>query len=310
MGVPILDARSLQKQNTTRAAELDALREAIVVANEEEDRRYDMAREAVYDGLLRPFSEAFARLKNVDLADLVNLDPIPVLRSLDVELRAVQISVLGALGAMTGGTAVGAGAAAVTFAAVGAFATASTGAAISSLTGAAATSATLAWLGGGSLAAGGGGAVLGTAVLTGVFAVPAVAVVGVVLHVKGCSARREQQTTALELDRWAMDLRIAETTCAAVRERSTQVREVLDRLLAVGRPRVEGLGTLVDRKDDFTRFDPDEVAALGVTLSLVTAAASVMKVPLCDEDGIVTDLSGRMVADADARMRAAEQPVT
>ena len=51
--------------------------------------------------------------------------------------------------------------------------TASTGAAIGGLTGVAATNATLAWLGGGALAAGGGGMALGSMVLGGIIAGPA-----------------------------------------------------------------------------------------------------------------------------------------
>ncbi|OBR62843.1 hypothetical protein A7K91_15760 [Paenibacillus oryzae] len=59
---------------------------------------------------------------------------------------------------------------------------ASTGAAIASLSGAAATNATLAWFGGGALAAGGGGIAAGTAVLGGLVAIPALAVMGVFSH--------------------------------------------------------------------------------------------------------------------------------
>ena len=61
---------------------------------------------------------------------------------------------------------------------VGTLASAGTGTAISVLSGAAAKSATLAWLGGGTLAAGGGGVAVGTAVLGGLFVVPAILVLG------------------------------------------------------------------------------------------------------------------------------------
>jgi hypothetical protein len=62
---------------------------------------------------------------------------------------------------------------------------AGTGTAISSLSGAAAHSAALAWLGGGSLAAGGGGMALGGAILTGLTAAPALAVIGCTIAGKG-----------------------------------------------------------------------------------------------------------------------------
>ena len=60
-----------------------------------------------------------------------------------------------------------------TYGGVMALGTASTGTAIGGLSGVAATNATLAWLGGGSLAAGGGGMALGSIVLGGIIAGPA-----------------------------------------------------------------------------------------------------------------------------------------
>ncbi|ABY36512.1 MAG TPA: hypothetical protein DEF43_17745 [Chloroflexus aurantiacus] len=68
--------------------------------------------------------------------------------------------------------------AATVYSTVGTLGVASTGTAISTLSGAAATNATLAWLGGGALAAGGGGMALGTAVLGGLVAGPALLTAG------------------------------------------------------------------------------------------------------------------------------------
>ncbi|MUG69038.1 hypothetical protein GNP94_24100 [Paenibacillus campinasensis] len=76
------------------------------------------------------------------------------------------------------GTALGA------WALVSTVGTASTGAAIAGLSGVAATNATLAWFGGGAIAAGGGGIAAGTAVLGGIVAVPALALLGVFSHIQ------------------------------------------------------------------------------------------------------------------------------
>lgn len=62
--------------------------------------------------------------------------------------------------------------------------TASTGTAIGGLSGVAATNATLAWLGGGSLAAGGGGMALGSMVLGGIIAGPALLIAGGIFGAK------------------------------------------------------------------------------------------------------------------------------
>ncbi|MEL3908307.1 MAG: hypothetical protein P1P64_04760 [Treponemataceae bacterium] len=82
----------------------------------------------------------------------------------------------------TKGVATGVSTALGAWALAGTIGTASTGTAIASLSGVAATKATLAWLGGGSLAAGGGGMAAGTALLGGLVAVPALAVMGLFSH--------------------------------------------------------------------------------------------------------------------------------
>lgn len=68
---------------------------------------------------------------------------------------------------------------------VGQVGAASTGTAISTLSGVAATNATLAWFGGGAAAAavGGGGVAVGTAVLGGIIAIPALVIAGIFNHV-------------------------------------------------------------------------------------------------------------------------------
>ncbi|MDM5329849.1 hypothetical protein [Neobacillus sp. CF12] len=84
----------------------------------------------------------------------------------------------------TKGVSSGIGAALGTWALVSQFGVASTGTAIAGLSGAASVNATLAWLGGGAVAAGGGGMAVGTAVLGGLVAIPALAITGIFSHVQ------------------------------------------------------------------------------------------------------------------------------
>ena len=98
-------------------------------------------------------------------------------KQIDQTISAGQIAMSATKGISVGvGTALGAWALASTFG------TASTGAAIVGLSGAAATNATLAWFGGGAVAAGGGGIAAGTAVIGGIIAIPAIALLGVFNH--------------------------------------------------------------------------------------------------------------------------------
>jgi hypothetical protein len=97
---------------------------------------------------------------------------------IDQTITAGQMAMSATKGLSAGvGTALGA------WALVSTFGSASTGAAIAGLSGVAATNATLAWFGGGALAAGGGGIAAGTAVLGGLVAIPALAVLGVFSHI-------------------------------------------------------------------------------------------------------------------------------
>ncbi|MFZ3171820.1 MAG: hypothetical protein WA118_07565 [Carboxydocellales bacterium] len=98
---------------------------------------------------------------------------------IELTLNTAQIAMNATKAFSSGiGTALG------TWALASTFGTASTGTAIAGLSGAAATNATLAWLGGGAVAAGGGGIAAGTAVLGGLFAIPALALTGIFSHVQ------------------------------------------------------------------------------------------------------------------------------
>jgi len=100
-------------------------------------------------------------------------------KRIETTITAGQIAMSATKGVSAGvGTALG------TWALVTTFGTASTGTAIAGLSGAAATNATLAWFGGGAIAAGGGGIAAGTAVIGGIVAIPALAVLGVFSHLK------------------------------------------------------------------------------------------------------------------------------
>ncbi|MGI5157557.1 hypothetical protein [Microbispora sp. CA-102843] len=267
-----------------------------------EREEQEAARRRVYDDALTPFAETFSRLKNVDLAELALIGDLVEADLPDVELRDVQLDAVGAVTALVGGAVAGAGLGALTWTAVGAFAAASTGTAISTLTGAAATSATLAWLGGGSLAAGGGGVAAGTLVLTGIIAVPVVLSVAGFVEWKGRGALGEQREVKARLEEAAAELDLLEASAEAVCERSRDVRALLDDLRAALLERLPGLRALVDEQADYSLYGPAQRTQVAVTVALATAAVAVMSTRIADEDGRVTDLSQRVVADARTRL--------
>ncbi|MCU1483162.1 MAG: hypothetical protein JWQ19_3948 [Subtercola sp.] len=302
MGIAIFDAVGLAKENQRRHEQLSFRAPKLERLNEVEFARHDKCRTQIYQFALVPFRDAFARLKNVDLAELAGIEPPVAADKPSVELREVRIEALGVVGSMAGGLTAGAGAGAATFAAVGTFAAASTGTAISSLSGAAATSATLAWLGGGSIAAGGGGVAAGTAVLTGLVAVPALIAVGVFVEWKGRGMLREQREVAAGLDLYEAELGAAEKRSAAVRGRSEQVRGVLRKLQREINRRLPGFVALIDGNDDYASYTVTQREQLAAMVGLVTTTVAVLRTPVIDKDGLVTDLSARMVEDAQHRL--------
>lgn len=303
MGIAIMDAGKLAKQNKRIHDRLTERHAGLVEKNRQDFERLEDLRREVFDELVRPFAEALRRTKSVDLVDLESIGD-PVTESLaDVELREVRMNAAGAVGALSGGLVAGAGTGAVAFAAVGAFATASTGAAISGLSGAAATSATLAWLGGGSVAAGGGGVAAGQMVLAGLVAAPAAVALAAFVSWQGRRLRRSQREVSAQLRTVEAELRVAEERSRAVRERSGQVRRVLRDLATLVGPRLAAYQELLEHKDDYRDFDSAERADLAVLASLVTTTVAVLATPVADENGIVTDLSRRVVDDARLRLK-------
>ncbi len=121
-------------------------------------------------------------------------------------VRAIEI-----LGGIAKAGVTGASTAAAAYGLVGIFGTASTGTAIATLSGAAATNATLAWLGGGSLAVGGGGVTLGTLVLGGIVAGPALLLAGFFAQGKAGQIENEvkKNIAKMEIAEVKMDQQLA-----------------------------------------------------------------------------------------------------
>lgn len=305
-----MDAARLARTNKVRYEDLADRHERLVAEAEAETAAAEAARSRMYGEALVSFRDVFSRLKNVDLAELGSIDGLPGADLPDVELRRVRLSATHTIGVMAGGAVAGAGAGAATFAAVGTFAAASTGTAISSLSGAAATSATLAWLGGGSLAAGGGGVAAGTTVLTAVVATPVVLALGGVVEWQGRKARHGQRETAAKIAEADAELRLAETTTAAARERSQQVRVVLDDLRDALIERLPSLEAVLVVNDDYATYTAPQRGQVALLVGLATTAVAVMSTRITDGQGIVTDLSARVVQDARDRLDAMGVPAS
>ncbi|MFF7094368.1 hypothetical protein ACFY9A_18510 [Streptomyces rubradiris] len=305
MAVAMVDAVRLAKANRRRYERLVECQEELGQRAAAENAAQQKARQALYDEALVPFRDVFQRLKRVDLAELAEIELPTAGGEVGVDIRRLREgAVTAAVGALAGSALAGSGAGIGACLAVGAFATASTGTAISGLSGAAATSATLAWLGGGSLAAGGGGVAAGTTVLTAIVAAPAVLSLAAVAEWQGRRARRGQREMAQDLERAEAEMREVEDAASALYERSKETRRVLRDLRFVLVQRLPSFTALVEACDDYARYDSRRRAEVAAMVDLVGLAVMVMSCPITDAEGRITEESGRVVADARARLRA------
>ncbi|MEU7561930.1 hypothetical protein [Streptomyces eurythermus] len=305
MAVAMVDAVRLAKANRRRYEHLVECQEELGQRAAAENAAQQKARQALYDEALVPFRDVFQRLERVDPVELTEVELPTVDGEVGVEFRRLREgAVRAAVGALAGGALAGSGAGAGTFVAVGAFAAASTGTAISGLSGAAATSATLAWLGGGSLAAGGGGMAVGTTVLSAIVAAPVVLSLAAVVEWQSRRARRGQREMAQDLERAEAEMRKAEEAATALYERSKEMRRVLRDLRFVLVKRLPSFTALVEECDDYARYDSRRRAEVAAMVDLAGLAVMVMSCPITDAEGRMTEESGRVVADARARLRA------
>ncbi|MGB3192924.1 MAG: hypothetical protein WBB43_26245 [Limnoraphis sp.] len=183
-----------------------------------------------------------------------------------------------AAGAAAAAAAAGVAAGQGTLTMVGLFGTASTGTAISGLSGAAAWNATLAWLGGGSLAVGGGGMALGTVVLGGIMAGPALAVVGFVLTGEGEKALTNAREYESKANAEIAKMEAAQDLLKQVQKRVIELKNLVENL---NDRAVLALNELESKPFDRYR-DAGKFQQVGL---LVKAMSEIMKTPILDNQG-------------------------
>ena len=202
----------------------------------------------------------------------------------DLKVSAIKAHNV-AKGALSMGTSA-VGAASGTKALIGLFGTASTGTSISGLSGAAATKATMAWLGGGSIAAGGGGMALGTVVLGGLTAAPAVLVGGFVLAKRGSEAMVEAKSYEAKVN-----LEISRLNLIAAFLESLMVRiSELHSLITNIDLRANRTLDMID-PESFDANNTQHIQLFQQAAVQLKAIAEIMKAPVLDNEGNLTEAS-------------------
>lgn len=254
----------------------------------------DLGKEKVYilkDGV-HTFCEQFSKIKNVNLKDSLGLDEVNKIKNETFEMGDLQ-EMSNVACDMAAGVVGGAGLGALTaFGAWGAattFAAASIGTAIASLSGVAATNATLAFFGGGSLAAGGLGMTAGAAVLGGLVAGPALAVMGLVLGNKASKNLDNAYSNLEEARKIKSDCKAAAAVCRAIHRRAYMFLRLLIRLDALFIPLLDNLIKVIDKSgDDWLNYSDEEKHSIAACVSVVQTIKAVLDTSILDKDGALT----------------------
>lgn len=242
-----------------------------------------------FNSVIADFIENFGRLKNVDAIKTPELEKLNLgdfstisLNSLRNDYELLKNSGLGLGAGMGGGAALAFGAYNGTML----LATASTGTAISSLGGVAATNATLAWLGGGSLAAGGGGMALGTMVLGGIVAGPALAIFGHIVGNKGEEALNKARSN-LEQARTIRDAaKLMADKLEAVQKVTILANATLSKVSSLLRKAVHDLKVVIETQgEDYRAFSPENRETVFRSVKLAQLIKAMIDTPILDKNG-------------------------
>lgn len=254
---------------------------------------------AAWQGPLAHFLKTIRKLNNVDMDKL--LLPSESAKLSKETISRMEISYMEiehAFGVGAGALAAGAGAALVSYAAVGAFASAGTGAAIAGLSGAAATNATLAWLGGGALAAGGFGVAGGMWVLGGMVAAPMLLVLGFMSSAKAKENLANARSNLAKAKEVKSQADVIVAACDGISERTALFWVAIEELSL----RTEDIVCMLDDDimalgRDYMKFTIEAKEHVGKAVSLAQALWSLCDVPILDENGKLTVASANALKD-------------
>ena len=240
---------------------------------------------------INSFVTVFSRIKDVDLKESICLEELKRLNIKEGMLGDMKDVALGAIDVLGGGLA-GVGAGALlgwgAYGGVMALGTASTGAAIGGLTGVAATNATLAWLGGGALAAGGGGMALGSMVLGGIIAGPALLVAGGIFGAKAKEKLNNAYSNLAEARKISEELKTAEIELNIIRKKATQFDRVLEKLVRQFEYTIKKMEDLTNREVDWKRYSDQEKRLVAMSVKYAQVVKGMIDMPLLTEDGLLT----------------------
>lgn len=242
---------------------------------------------------LKNFIESFSKIKNIKLTDCNILDECKNLDiSSDGELKSIKITVLKAsdiLGSGISGVGAGVLLGWGTYGGVMALGSASTGAAIAGLSGAAATNATLAWLGGGTIATGGGGIALGTAVLGGIIAGPALLIAGGIFNAKAQESLNNAYSNLAKAQEIKSDIEKGIVQLNHIRFTTNQVKNILLKLRKYSSLSNYEMKKIIREKKDWRLYSQNEKEIVAIAVKQVQLLKKIIDTPILSKEGLLTN---------------------
>ncbi|CAB3812698.1 hypothetical protein EUC41_12855 [Achromobacter denitrificans] len=254
-----------------------------------------------FNGVIADFIDTFGRLKNVDIIETAELDKLQQgdfstlsLEDLQKDYQLLKDAGLGVGAGLGGGAAVAFGAYNGTML----LGTASTGTAISTLSGAAATNATLAWLGGGAISAGGGGVALGTAVLGGLVAGPALAIFGHIVGNKAEAALNDARSNLEKAKTIRDDAALTTKKLKAIQEVTTLANGTFSKVSSQLRRSVSDLRSTIDTHgEDYQAYSSDARETVFRSVKFAQLIKAMIDTPILQQDGQLVETTKARVQD-------------
>lgn len=243
----------------------------------------------VLNGSVKQYLDIINNIANLGLKESPGLGELKLDNELIIQMNEM-VNIAGAVvGGVVGGAGAGALAAYGAYSATMTFAAASTGTAIASLSGAAATNATLAFLGGGSLAAGGGGMALGSVVLGGAVAGPAIAVLGVVMNATAGKNLDNAYSNKAEAEKLVAEFCVVESLCKGITSRCRMFQNELKAVESILKRCIIDIRDIVTVSGyDYNNYSEEEQSVFVISLKTLEFIKRLLDTPMLTENGKLT----------------------
>lgn len=240
---------------------------------------------------INDFVKLFTKINNIKLEDSLGLEELEYLNLKETSLGEMKDVALEATDILASGIA-GAGAGALlgwgAYGGVMALGTAGTGTAIGGLAGIAATNSTLAWLGGGALYAGGGGMALGSAVLGGIVAGPALLLAGGVFGAKAKEKLNNAYSNLSEARKISEELKTAGIELDIINKKASQFNLTLEKLVKQFNYTIKRMEILVNRETKWEKYTRHEQELVAMAYKYAQIVKEMIDIPLLTQDGLLT----------------------